>query len=90
MMSALSFVHVRRLTPAPAVTLQGILTAIFILAGDIVDLIDFSSFLIWIFYGGAMVALLMLRSTKPKAHRPYKVTNPSSIFFGLQIIYTFF
>ncbi|XP_059476112.1 b(0,+)-type amino acid transporter 1-like [Neocloeon triangulifer] len=73
MVSALSFIHFRRLTPAPAVTLQGILTAFFILAGDIVDLIDFSSFLIWIFYGGAMVALLVLRKSRPKAHRPYRV-----------------
>jgi solute carrier family 7 (L-type amino acid transporter), member 9/15 len=84
MIAALSYIHVRRLTPAPAVTLQGILTAVFILAGDIVSLIDFSSFLIWIFYGGAMVALLMLRSTKPKVHRPYKV-KISKYLFNMQI-----
>jgi solute carrier family 7 (L-type amino acid transporter), member 9/15 len=73
MVSALSYIHIRRLTPAPAVTLQGILTAFFLLSGDIVSLIDFSSFLIWIFYGTAMVALLVLRKSRPKVHRPYKV-----------------
>ncbi|XP_071445737.1 b(0,+)-type amino acid transporter 1-like isoform X2 [Hetaerina americana] len=72
MLQALSYVHVRRFTPAPAVILQGLITALFIVGGNIVELIDFASFLVWIFYGGAMVALLVLRKTKPDVHRPYK------------------
>ena len=44
-----------------------------IVAGDIGSLIDFFSFTVWIFYGMAMLALIMMRRTKPDAPRPYKV-----------------
>ena len=44
-----------------------------ILAGSIESLIDFFSFTVWIFYGMAMAALLMLRWKKPEIARPYKV-----------------
>ncbi len=44
-----------------------------IIPGDIASLIDFFSFTAWIFYGGAMTALLVMRYTKPDAPRPYKV-----------------
>lgn len=49
------------------------LTLIFIVAGDIASLIDFASFLIWMFYGIAMVALLVMRKTKKEEKRSYKV-----------------
>jgi L-type amino acid transporter 9 len=55
------------------VSIQGLLTLVFIVAGDIASLIDFASFLIWIFYGLAMAALLVMRKTKRDAVRPYKV-----------------
>lgn len=54
----LSYIHVTRATPAPAVFLQGILAFVFLIVGDISTLIEFASFLIWFFYGCAMVALL--------------------------------
>jgi L-type amino acid transporter 9 len=50
-----------------------VLTFIFIIAGDIASLIDFASFLIWIFYGIAMVALLVMRKSKKDVERSYKV-----------------
>ena len=53
--------------------LQGVLSFIFILAGDIAELIDFASFLIWTFYAVAMVALLVLRKVKGTVNRPFKV-----------------
>ena len=43
----LSYIHVTRSTPAPAVFLQGTLALIFLLVGDIAALIEFASFLIW-------------------------------------------
>lgn len=43
----LSYIHVTRSTPAPAVFLQGILALAFLLVGDISALIEFASFLIW-------------------------------------------
>jgi amino acid transporter len=42
-------------------------------SGTIDSLIDFFSFTAWIFYGGAMLALLVMRKTKKDAPRPYKV-----------------
>ncbi|KAI5701351.1 hypothetical protein M8J75_008577 [Diaphorina citri] len=80
MLQAFSFVHVKRLTPAPAVLFQGFLTCFCILAGDIITLIEFASFLCWIFYGMAMVALILLRHTKPDVPRPYKVPLVIPIF----------
>lgn len=41
--------------------------------GTIDSLIDFFSFTAWIFYGGAMLALIVMRYTKPNYPRPYKV-----------------
>uniref|UniRef100_A0A182J4Q0 b(0,+)-type amino acid transporter 1 n=1 Tax=Anopheles atroparvus TaxID=41427 RepID=A0A182J4Q0_ANOAO len=73
MLEPLSYIHVRRSTPAPAVALQGVLALAFILVGNIETLIEFASFLIWFFYGAAVVALLALRRSQPNVHRPYKV-----------------
>ncbi|CAB3360535.1 Hypothetical predicted protein [Cloeon dipterum] len=73
MLSVLSYIHRERLTPIPAVILQGLISCIFILSGDVANLIDFASFLIWIFYGGAMIALVMLRKSHADVARPYKV-----------------
>ena len=44
-----------------------------IFGGNIESLIDFFSFTVWIFYGMSMLALLVLRKTKPDIARPYKV-----------------
>lgn len=52
---------------------QGFISFIFIVVGDIGALIEFASFLIWVFYGSAVVCLLVLRKTQPDIPRPYKV-----------------
>ncbi|XP_044014885.1 b(0,+)-type amino acid transporter 1-like isoform X2 [Aphidius gifuensis] len=70
---AFSFVHITRMTPAVSVILQGLISFICILVGNVHALIEFASFLTWVFYGLAMVALLIMRKTKPDAPRPYKV-----------------
>jgi len=49
------------------------LTFLFIMSGDITSLIDFSSFIIWIFYALAMVALMVMRRTKKHVKRACKV-----------------
>lgn len=43
-----------------------------VVSGNIDSLIDFFSFTAWIFYGGAMLALLVMRRTRPNHPRPYK------------------
>lgn len=68
-----SFVHVEKMTPAAAVAFQGILSVFCLLVGNIIALIEFASFLTWVFYGLAMVSLLVMRRTKPDAPRPYRV-----------------
>lgn len=73
MLEALSFVNVKRMTPAPAVAFQALLTSILIIVGNIRTLIDFASWFLWFFYGLAMVALLVLRKTQADKPRPYKV-----------------
>lgn len=69
----MSYVHYKRSTPAASVALQGIIALAFIVAGDIEALIEFASFLIWFFYGSAVLCLMVLRKTQPNVHRPYKV-----------------
>lgn len=73
MLKSFSFVHYKRHTPAPAVAFQGLVAFLFIASGDIVRLIEFASFMIWVSYGTAMVSLLVLRRTRSKVPRPYKV-----------------
>lgn len=74
MVECFSYIHLNRLTPAPAVVIQGVIALIFTIVGNIETLIDFASFLVWIFYGLAMVALIIMRYTKKNVYRPYKVS----------------
>ncbi|KPI95265.1 B(0,+)-type amino acid transporter 1 [Papilio xuthus] len=73
MLEVFSYVNLKRLTPAPAVALQALLTSVFILVGNIRTLIEFASWFLWFFYGLAMVALLVLRRTQADKPRPYRV-----------------
>ncbi|KAL6261635.1 hypothetical protein P5V15_006723 [Pogonomyrmex californicus] len=68
-----SYVHIEKMTPAAAVVFQGILSLACLLLGDITALIEFASFLMWVFYGLAMVSLIIMRRTKADAPRPYTV-----------------
>lgn len=86
MVEAFSYIHVRRLTPAPAVLLQGLLAFLFIISGDIKSLIAFSSFFSWLFYAFAMVALMVMRKIKKDANRRYKVTHSVNSEFWAELI----
>lgn len=79
-LESMSYIHVRRGTPCPAVALQGVISFIFIYVGNIAELIEFASFLIWVMYGSAFVCLLVLRKTQPNVPRPYKVPLVVPIF----------
>lgn len=119
LLDILSYVHVRRLTPAPGLIfhvsvsnkqptqtiepliinwifdyfffrffyfffrwslIQSLIAAAMVLYGTIDSLIDFFSFTAWIFYGGSMVALIVMRYTKPNHPRPYKVSMQYGYF----------
>ncbi|CAM1308452.1 SLC7A9 (predicted) [Pycnogonum litorale] len=69
----MAFVHVRKLTPSPALIFNAIIAILMLIPGNIGTLIDFFSFTAWLFYGATMLALIVMRWTRPNMHRPYKV-----------------
>lgn len=73
LVDVLSFVHIKRLTPSPALLFHALVALIMVMSGDIEGLIDFFSFTVWIFYGASMLALIVLRYKRPDLPRPYKV-----------------
>lgn len=73
MIDALSFVHKKKLTPSPALIFNAVIALLMVIPSDIGSLIDFFSFTAWIFYGGAMTALIIMRHTKKDEHRPIKI-----------------
>ncbi|XP_046410458.1 b(0,+)-type amino acid transporter 1 isoform X1 [Neodiprion pinetum] len=79
LLDCLSYVHVRRFTPAPGLIFHSLVAGAMVLSGSIDSLIDFFSFTAWIFYGGSMVALLVMRKTRPDHPRPYKCPLPIPI-----------
>ncbi|XP_041969258.1 b(0,+)-type amino acid transporter 1-like isoform X2 [Aricia agestis] len=87
MLEVFSYVNVKRLTPAPAVAFQALLTSIFIIVGNIKTLIEFASWFLWFFYGLAMVALLVLRKTQADKPRPYRVPTIVPCFVLLVAIF---
>lgn len=44
-----------------------------VLAKDVAELIDFFTFVMWIFYVLVMTLVLVLRKTMPDTPRPYRV-----------------
>ncbi|KAF5280552.1 hypothetical protein FQR65_LT00303 [Abscondita terminalis] len=87
MVESLSYIHCKRLTPVPAVLMQGLLAFGYIIIGNIEELIDFASFLIWVGYGVAMISLLILRKTKKTANRPFRVPTLIVLFIMLVAIF---
>ncbi|XP_068250090.1 b(0,+)-type amino acid transporter 1 isoform X5 [Palaemon carinicauda] len=73
MVDVLSYVHIKKLTPSPALIFNALIALVMVIPSDIASLIDFFSFTAWIFYGGAMAALLVMRRTMKDTPRPYKV-----------------
>lgn len=86
-LEAMSYVHVKKNTPGPAVALQGIVTLLFITTADVEALIDFASFLIWVTYLFAFSALLLLRRTQPNTPRPYRVPTVVAVFLLMVAIF---
>lgn len=76
----MSYQHVRRQTPAPAVALIGFISMVFVVAGDVGVLVELASFLIWIVYGAAMSCVLILRRTAPDVPRPFRVPTAVPVF----------
>ncbi|XP_023674126.1 cystine/glutamate transporter [Paramormyrops kingsleyae] len=69
----LSMIHVRRHTPVPAVLILYPLTILILFSGDIYSLLNFMSFMRWLFIGVAVLGLIYLRYKRPEMDRPFKV-----------------
>ncbi|NXX55444.1 BAT1 protein, partial [Scopus umbretta] len=73
MLKVLSYISVKRLTPAPAIIFYGVIAIIYIIPGDIDTLINYFSFAVWLFYGLTVLALIVMRFTRKELRRPIKV-----------------
>ncbi|XP_057218699.1 b(0,+)-type amino acid transporter 1-like [Triplophysa rosa] len=73
MVRILSYISVKRYTPAPALMFNGILSIIYTIPADINTLINYFSFAQWVFYGLTCAALIVMRFTRKKLHRPVKI-----------------
>ncbi|CAF1101483.1 unnamed protein product [Rotaria sp. Silwood1] len=80
-------IHLQRLTPMPSVVLQGVIAIMFCFPSNIDDLIDFFSFVAWIFYGLTFVATLCCKFTNRNAERVISVPIPLIIIIVLISIY---
>ncbi|XP_074503918.1 cystine/glutamate transporter [Sebastes fasciatus] len=69
----LSMIHVQRHTPMAAVLILYPMTMLQLFVGDIYSLLNFMSFLRWLFIGVVVLGLIYLRYTKPDLPRPFKV-----------------
>ncbi|EDM07620.1 solute carrier family 7 (cationic amino acid transporter, y+ system), member 9, isoform CRA_a [Rattus norvegicus] len=73
MLKVLSYISVKRLTPAPALVFYGIIAIIYIIPGDINSLVNYFSFAAWLFYGMTILGLVVMRFTRKDLERPIKV-----------------
>ncbi|KAF6079476.1 solute carrier family 7 member 9 [Phyllostomus discolor] len=73
MLKVLSYISVKRLTPAPAIIFYGIIATIYIIPGDINSLVNYFSFAAWLFYGLTILGLIIMRFTRKDLERPIKV-----------------
>ncbi|XP_046755420.1 B(0,+)-type amino acid transporter 1 isoform X1 [Gallus gallus] len=73
MLEVLSYISVKRLTPAPAIIFHGAIAIIYIIPGDINTLINYFSFAVWIFYGLSVFALIVMRFTRKEFKRPIRI-----------------
>ncbi|XP_029001096.1 b(0,+)-type amino acid transporter 1-like [Betta splendens] len=73
MVKVLSYISLRRFTPAPAVMFNGLLALCYVMPADINTLINYFSFAQWAFHGMTLLGLIVMRFTKKELHRPLKV-----------------
>jgi APA family basic amino acid/polyamine antiporter len=66
-------VHPRFKTPALAVLVQGALSIVLAVSGTYEQLYTYVIFSAWIFYGAAVIAVLVLRKRRPDLERPYRI-----------------
>uniref|UniRef100_A0A670YKQ3 b(0,+)-type amino acid transporter 1 n=1 Tax=Pseudonaja textilis TaxID=8673 RepID=A0A670YKQ3_PSETE len=73
MLKVLSYISVKRLTPAPSVIFYGMVAFFYVLPGDIDTLINYFSFAVWFFYGLTVLGLIVMRYTRKDLERPIRI-----------------
>ncbi|KAK3698994.1 hypothetical protein LTR37_016685 [Vermiconidia calcicola] len=68
-------------TPIPAMLLNSLITALYIIAGDFTTLTTFYGVASYLFYFLAVVGLIVLRVTEPELERPYKCWIVTPVVF---------
>ncbi|XP_062250176.1 cystine/glutamate transporter isoform X2 [Platichthys flesus] len=86
----LSMIHVRRHTPLTAVLIMYPMTMLQLFVGDIYSLLNFMSFLRWLFIGVVVLGLIYLRYKKPDLPRPFKVPIFIPVVFCLASFFMVF
>ncbi|KAM4554518.1 cystine/glutamate transporter [Odontesthes bonariensis] len=86
----LSMIHVRRHTPLAAVLILYPMTMLQLFVGDIHSLLNFMSFMRWLFIGVVVLGLIYLRYTKPDLPRPFKVPLFIPVVFCLTCFFMVF
>ena len=66
-------IHPRFETPGFAIWAQAAWSAVLLLTGSYESLIDYALFGTWVFYGLMVVAVIVLRRTRPDLPRPYRM-----------------
>ncbi|XP_034054956.1 cystine/glutamate transporter isoform X3 [Gymnodraco acuticeps] len=85
-----SMIHVHKHTPLAAVLILYPMTMLQVFVGDIYSLLNFMSFLRWLFIGVVVLGLIYLRYTKPDLPRPFKVPLFIPVVFCLTCFFMVF
>ncbi|KAI3352112.1 hypothetical protein L3Q82_020927 [Scortum barcoo] len=90
----LSMIHVHRHTPLAAVLILVVcicpMTMLQLFVGDIYSLLNFMSFLRWLFIGVVVLGLIYLRYKQPDLHRPFRVPLFIPVVFCLTCFFMVF
>ncbi|XP_015200236.1 cystine/glutamate transporter isoform X2 [Lepisosteus oculatus] len=86
----LSMIHIRRHTPLPAVIVLYPLALLTLFLGDLYSLLNFMSFVRWLFIGISVLGLIYLRHKHPEMQRTFKVPLFIPAFFSITCFFMVF
>jgi len=74
--AVLSMLHKKRMTPVPAVLLNGILASLMIFPNDFNSLVNYFSFCMWLFHTATCFTVIIFRWTRPVDLHPRQFKVP--------------
>ncbi|XP_043917582.1 cystine/glutamate transporter [Protopterus annectens] len=85
-----SMIHIQKHTPLPAVMVLYPLVIIMLFSSDLYSLLNFLSFVRWLFIGLSVAGLIYLRYKRPEMPRPFKVPLFIPAFFSFTCMFMVF